>query len=584
MASATVGVCRVVSGSRAGPAIGLGLELAIVALPLLARPAVARALPGEAAEVRRFIVAVGANDGGAGRQPLRYAVTDAERFATVMGRMGGVAEERSQVLREPRLDELRHVLSTLDGRLRRGAAERTELLLFYSGHADEDGLLLGAERLSYRELRRIMDGVGADVRIAILDACASGAITRLKGGQRREAFLVDASSRARGYAFLTSSSENETAQESDRIGASFFTHYLVSGMHGAADVSGDRRVTLTEAYQFAFNETLSRTVETQGGAQHPAYHINLSGTGDVVMTDVRQTSAGLILGEAVGGRFFVRNADEQLVAELFKPAGRTVELGLEPGIYRVHLEVGRELMVARAELAEGQRLLLETAVFAGAPREITSARGGAGLRRAAPYGPLAGRSRLEVRLGRVSPGPRKAVAGSSLVGTEAGSWGMVMGMTYSRWWREDIAVAVTATVLGGEVSTRVGLTGGVATESLGITSLLVGIRRYGNWPASEGHLRPYASAALGTYLGSINTTSTGFGVSTRAGTVASSGGQLGVGIDLPLSDRILFGLAAGYNFMLDFGEALGGRRNYSGLEASLGMSWLFGSPRRKEGS
>ena len=45
----------------------------------------------------------------------------------------------------------------------------------------------------------------------------------------------------------------EAAQESDRICASYFTHYLVSGFRGAADLSGDGKVTLNEAYQFAFN-------------------------------------------------------------------------------------------------------------------------------------------------------------------------------------------------------------------------------------------------------------------------------------------------------------------------------------------
>ena len=40
-------------------------------------------------------------------------------------------------------------------------------------------------------------------------------------------------------AFLTSSAETESAQESDRIRASYFTHYLISGFRGAADLSGD---------------------------------------------------------------------------------------------------------------------------------------------------------------------------------------------------------------------------------------------------------------------------------------------------------------------------------------------------------
>lgn len=69
------------------------------------------------------------------------------------------------------------------------------------------------------------------------------------------------------------SSADEAAQESDRIGGSFFTHALVSGMRGAADASGDGKITLTEAYRFAFEETLQRTAQTQFGSQHPAYEI-----------------------------------------------------------------------------------------------------------------------------------------------------------------------------------------------------------------------------------------------------------------------------------------------------------------------
>ncbi len=95
-----------------------------------------------------------------------------------------------------------------------------------------------------------MDPIPADVRITVLDACASEAITRMKGGERRQAFLVDESSQMEGYAFLTSSSADEAVQESDVVGVAFFTHYLISRMRGAADVSGEGKVTLNEAYQF----------------------------------------------------------------------------------------------------------------------------------------------------------------------------------------------------------------------------------------------------------------------------------------------------------------------------------------------
>jgi len=311
-----------------------------------------------AGEVRRFVLSAGANRGGEEREELRYAVGDAENFVRVLEEMGGLDADDCILLREPDLAEFNRALRELGARVTEVSRSqgRTEVLLFYSGHADGEGLLLRDERLSYRNLRQALDLIPADVRIAVLDACASGAITRFKGGSRRPAFLMDDASDMRGYAFLTSSSEDETAQESDRIGASFFTHYLVSGLRGAADVSGDGKVTLGEAYQFAFHETLVRTTRTRGGVQHPRRDINMTGTGDVVITDLRQTSAGLLLAEELEGRFFIHGADQQLVAELYKPAGRSVELGLAPGVYEIQLEQKQELLFATPELKEGQRL------------------------------------------------------------------------------------------------------------------------------------------------------------------------------------------------------------------------------------
>ena len=65
---------------------------------------------------------------------------------------------------------------------------RTEVVVYYSGHADEKGLLLGDDRYSYRTLRDRLDQIPADVRIAVLDACSSGAFTRIKSGRRGRRF------------------------------------------------------------------------------------------------------------------------------------------------------------------------------------------------------------------------------------------------------------------------------------------------------------------------------------------------------------------------------------------------------------
>ena len=347
---------------------------ALVLAASLLLPGLAAAATGVPA--RRIALVVGANR-GADRVPLRWAVADAERFASLMTEMGGVAPGDCIVLREPTRRALLDGLAVVRGRASEPrAGGRAEVVVYYSGHADEKGLLLGRETLSYRELKDAMHGITADVGIGILDACASGVITRLKGGRLQPGFLTDEAMQMKGYAFLTSSSEDEAAQESERIRGSYFTHALVTGLRGAADSTGDGRVTLNEAYQYAFNETLSQTAATQGGAQHPSYDIRMAGTGDVVITDVRENSCSIVLGPEFDGRFYVRNAKRVLVAELYKPAGRTVELGLEPGSYDIHYEQEPQLLDTSISLVDGERKTVERAAFRPVKRQATQKRGG----------------------------------------------------------------------------------------------------------------------------------------------------------------------------------------------------------------
>lgn len=349
------------------------------ALVLAALTALGAGAPTSSEPLKRFALIAGANDGGGDRVKLRYATSDAKTVARVLESLGGVATEHREILLEPSASEFRAGLHRVARRIAaatRDKPARTELLLYYSGHSDELGLLLGGERIPYAELRAWLSSAGADVRIAILDSCSSGAITRTKGGAHLPPFLSDASSELKGHAFLTSSSADEASQESDRIQASFFTHYLVSGLRGAADVTRDGRVTLNEAYHFAYQETLAQTERTRAGPQHPSYDIQLVGTGDLVMTELSKVSATLVLPERAKGRFFVRDANGRLVAELRKFGGGSVDLGLEPGTYVVMRENDGRMFEASVALAHGKRTPLVNDAFNQVALEATASRGG----------------------------------------------------------------------------------------------------------------------------------------------------------------------------------------------------------------
>ncbi|MDR1836692.1 MAG: caspase family protein [Treponema sp.] len=326
---------------------------------------------------RRFGIFIGSNNGGRDRIALRYAVSDARSISNVFFEMGGIASEDSVLLVEPSVRDINNRIDAVHEQVLRSREtnKRTEIVFYYSGHSDEEGLLLNNERYLYTELRSRINSIPSDMRIVILDSCASGAFTRLKGGEKTLPFLMDSSLTAEGYAFLTSSSADEASQESDRIEASYFTHSLVAGLRGAADSIGDRRVTLNELYRFAYNETLARTETSLYGSQHPSYDIQMSGTGDLVLTDISETSAGVVFDESLTGRLSIRNSRDILIAEINKIALRPLELGLEPGLYRVTLQQGSAFLRAEFTLVEGRRTIITRNNFINVTAEPARRRG-----------------------------------------------------------------------------------------------------------------------------------------------------------------------------------------------------------------
>jgi caspase domain-containing protein len=338
-----------------------------------------RALAAEAypETIRRFAFIAGSNDGGPSRVELRFAHSDAKAMARVLRQLGGVESPDTVLLLEPDRFDFEAGLARMRTILEnsQGSGFRLELVFYFSGHSDEQGLMLGDDLITYKELRKIISELPANVRIAILDSCSSGALTRGKGGSRRAPFLMDASVNVEGYAYLTSASADESAQESDRVGGSFFTHYLVSGLRGAADQNADNKVTLNKAYQYSFNETLARTESTSAGPQHANYDFQLKGSGDLVLTDLRGTTALLVLPSEMSGRVFIRNRKNQLVAEINKSPGAPIAMGIDPGRYEITVESGPEVSTGTVTLAMGRPYSVETTDLKPVSKEATVARG-----------------------------------------------------------------------------------------------------------------------------------------------------------------------------------------------------------------
>ncbi|MBI3179983.1 MAG: hypothetical protein HYZ27_10005, partial [Deltaproteobacteria bacterium] len=89
--------------------------------------------------------------------------------------------------------------------------EAAVLMVFYSGHADQEALRMNGTRLPVGDLRALVQGSAAAVRLLVLDACRSGGVTRTKGGRKGPSFdiRVDSPREAQGLVIVTSSAAGE---------------------------------------------------------------------------------------------------------------------------------------------------------------------------------------------------------------------------------------------------------------------------------------------------------------------------------------------------------------------------------------
>lgn len=320
-------------------------------LVLLASGA-ARALPPNT-----WVVTIAHNRGDAHELPLRYALDDAEQFAGALTQLGGVPAHRILALKGVDADGVRTALDEVLARFQ-GADPDSALVVFYSGHADAEALHLGGTHLPHEELRARVAKAGAKVRLLIVDACRSGAISRVKGTRRAPTFKItyEARERAEGMAVLTSSAAGEESQESDELRASFFSHHLVNGLLGAADRDGDAQVTLDEAYAYAYAQTVRSSGQTIA-MQHPTFDMAVKGRGGLVMTRLKPDATHGELRLAEPTVYLVSQAKGRLVAEV-APEKPDAHLVLPARKYRVQARQAHEYRDYEVDVPAGGQVSL----------------------------------------------------------------------------------------------------------------------------------------------------------------------------------------------------------------------------------
>jgi hypothetical protein len=319
--------------------LAAGAAFLLPSVALLAHPTSARADTSQRApHTYAYAVVVGDNVGGSGQQALHFAEDDARRMAQVLVELGHYDASDVRTLLRP---DAAHLLAAVDDVAVRARAnaehgDQTQVLFYFSGHARASAINLGAEELSLATLRDRLRAVPSTITIVVLDACQSGSFSRIKGAQPAADFSYNSVSglTQKGLAVMASSTAEELSQESDELKASYFTHHLVTALRGAGDVDGDGRVSLDEAYRYAYRQTLTSTARTTVGEQHVTLETDLAGQGEVPVTFPAEASAKLDLPASLEARVLVQQRPSGAVmADVQKTPGAPMRLALVAGNY-----------------------------------------------------------------------------------------------------------------------------------------------------------------------------------------------------------------------------------------------------------
>ncbi len=229
-------------------------------------------------------------------RPLRYAHKDAEAVAAYFRTALDLPAEQVFVRtnEQATLREVRSLLGTVLPQ--RATSAGDTVILFLAGHgmpeqaigiAEPDGLTkyflpvdavsadLYSSALPMSELELILRRYRAERVVVMIDSCFSGASTAggrtVFGGNGSvrnslsAEFLSRLASAGSGRAILAASEPNQVAVEDNRLEHGLFTYYLLEGLRGAADSSGDGLIDLDELYRH-----VSAQVESaSGGFQKP---------------------------------------------------------------------------------------------------------------------------------------------------------------------------------------------------------------------------------------------------------------------------------------------------------------------------
>lgn len=204
-------------------------------------------------------------------QALKYTDDDAYRmYAFLKSPEGGaLADEQIRIL----IDEdatKEKILKALKSTVAK-AGENDLVMVYFSGHGlrgsflpiDFDGY---QNKLEHDEINDILQNSPSKYKLVIADACHSGSLLAMKSGETRnilEDYYKSLAQANPGTALIMSSKSDETSLESSGLRQGVFSHFLIRGLKGEADLDNNKVVTVQELFDFVDGNVRAYTVNRQ---------------------------------------------------------------------------------------------------------------------------------------------------------------------------------------------------------------------------------------------------------------------------------------------------------------------------------
>ena len=217
--------------------------------------------------------------------PAEFADHDARSFYDYANKALGVPGKKIMVLtgnKAKRNDILQATRNWLAAEVN---DNRTDVFVFYSGHglASPDGKkryllpvdaktdLLEDTAISQEQLVKIINAQHPRSVTLITDSCYSG-VSRtgksLLASARPIAIYSESEPLPANTTVISSSSGNQVSVSSPDLGHGLFSYFVMKGLEGDADQSGDRRITAQELYAYVADRVTKEAMR-RGAQQTP---------------------------------------------------------------------------------------------------------------------------------------------------------------------------------------------------------------------------------------------------------------------------------------------------------------------------